>query len=524
MKILKILQRTPMMFVCWAVISVLGFYLAFMPPEELIIRFGIGDALVYPRVAFNIATGKGSTYNLIVPTNGYHPLWLWLHIPFMVGAETIMSRMWIVEKLWIITALSAIVAWSTLIWRFTKSDLAAGFTALIFGAFGWSLYVLYSGIETPLVLLCLAITFHFAKRLQETKNPSRSAPLIAYACAVALTFLARLDSIMILLPTLWMIYPVLLRTKLSAIFVAFAVFGGLIAPYFAWNIATFGHFMPVSGVVKTVSDMSVSRSLSMLSGWALRMAQIGVSSAMLYIIALGVGLITLLLLWTLRDESPALARMLGVCLAGAMAHYGYYLVFMREINVPWHTYPQFLTAYLLSVSILVLSERKLSHIIRNYSVYRLACIGFFVFLVIGAAVVTVKYHSAKQVRHPESAVAFEVGKWIRDNLPTTAKIAMYDSFIPAAVASQQSFVDLNGLVEDLEGALLARQGKIIPLIQLRGCEYLVEKEIANENSLSAKESEYGNVLSIFSGITKTSKFQYKVVLLNHSIIKFFYPR
>jgi hypothetical protein len=467
MKILKILQRTPMMFVCWAVISVLGFYLAFMPPEELIIRFGIGDALVYPRVAFNIATGKGSTYNLIVPTNGYHPLWLWLHIPFMVGAETIMSRMWIVEKLWIITALSAIVAWSTLIWRFTKSDLAAGFTALIFGAFGWSLYVLYSGIETPLVLLCLAITFHFAKRLQETKNPSRSAPLIAYA---------------------------------------------------------FGHFMPVSGVVKTVSDMSVSRSLSMLSGWALRMAQIGVSSAMLYIIALGVGLITLLLLWTLRDESPALARMLGVCLAGAMAHYGYYLVFMREINVPWHTYPQFLTAYLLSVSILVLSERKLSHIIRNYSVYRLACIGFFVFLVIGAAVVTVKYHSAKQVRHPESAVAFEVGKWIRDNLPTTAKIAMYDSFIPAAVASQQSFVDLNGLVEDLEGALLARQGKIIPLIQLRGCEYLVEKEIANENSLSAKESEYGNVLSIFSGITKTSKFQYKVVLLNHSIIKFFYPR
>ena len=112
---------------------------------------------------------------------------MWLHIPFMFGAETIMARMWIVEKFWIFIAISATFAWSGLIRFLTQSDLAAGLTALLFGTFGWSLYVLYSGIETPLVLLGLAVVFYLATQLRKAqKSPHlHSTLLLAYAAAAA---------------------------------------------------------------------------------------------------------------------------------------------------------------------------------------------------------------------------------------------------------------------------------------------------------------------------------------------------
>src|SRR3989304_8457148 len=39
------------------------------------------DAYYYFKVAQNISEGSGSSFDGINPTNGYHPLWLWLCIP-----------------------------------------------------------------------------------------------------------------------------------------------------------------------------------------------------------------------------------------------------------------------------------------------------------------------------------------------------------------------------------------------------------------------------------------------------------
>lgn len=508
-KVVNSCKHSPVMLICWGIVGLLGMYFASLSPEEFFIRFGIGDALVYSRVAFNVATGKGSTYNLLVPTNGYHPLWMWLHIPLMLSADNILSRLWLVEKLWITIALSATFAWSALIRHITHSDLAGGLTALLFGASGWSLYVLYSGIETPLVLLGLALVFYAANRLRGTKEHTLFF-LFAYVFAAALTFLARLDSVFILLPTLLIVFPVLSRISYVKILAAFVCGGILVIPYFIWNWIVIGHVMPVSGMVKTVSEISVARSLSMIEGWIVRVNKLGVPVLLLYGIAIGLGCIALVLFRLLYRKNRTFSRILAVSLIGAVVHYGYYLLFMKEIHVSWHMYPQFLAAYVIVIGVQVLYEQRLSRVIKHTRFYHLACMIFFLFLTAGITLVTIKYHNIKRVRRSEYTVVFEMGRWIRDNLPIHAKIAMYDSFVPAIMAPHHSFVDLNGLVENLEGSRMIRQGSPLSLIQLRNCEYLIEREIDMASHSISNTHEPGLLLASFSGTTPIYNFRYKL--------------
>lgn len=517
-------RQSPVTLICWGIICGLGLYLASLPAQEFLIRLSIGDALAYPRIAFHVAAGKGSTYNLLTPTNGYHPLWMWLHVPFMLGADSIMARMGVVQVFWIVAAVSAAIAWSLLICFLTRSDLAGGLTALLFGGFGWSLYVLYSGIETPLVFLGLAAVFYLAIRVGDRRLRPSFALALAYGCALAVTFLARLDSAILLLPTIWLAWPGLRRLTRAQLLKAVLLCVLLVCPYFLWNIMVFGHLMPVSGIVKTVSPLSLSRSLNMLANWGRKIAAIGVSASCVYVLAGGIALCALLLMGKLRRDVPALFPVLLICLLGSAAHYLYYLLFMREINVPWHLYPQFLTIYLSLIGAFVVFEKNLS---RRHAVPlraggrgggQFVRIAGFLCLTGLLAFLTVQYHAAKQVRRPEAAVALDVGYWIRDHLPETARIAMFDSFYTAIIIPHHVVVDLNGLVEDTEGALLAKQRKDFELMRLRQCAYLVEKVFEQHGSLDIHEqnrfpSDSFEIIATFPGGTAPYRFSYTVFRL-----------
>jgi hypothetical protein len=387
--------------------------------------------------------------------------------------------------------------------------LAGGLTALLFGAFGWSLYVLYSGIETPLVFLGLALVFYFANHLRNAEEHTVFF-LFAYVFALALTFLARLDTVFILLPTLWIVHPALSRIQLAKILTAFVGGGCLIIPYFGWNWGVIGHIMPVSGMVKTVSEISISRSLSMIGGWMVRMSKVGVSVLWIYALAVGLGAMALGFCWLLHRDNRVFASILTISVFGACVHYGYYLLLMKEIHVSWHMYLQFLAAYLIAIGLLVSYENRLSRLIRNTRVYYLARLAFFLCLVAGTILLTMKYHEVKQVRRSEYPVVFEMGRWIHDNLPIHAKIAMYDSFVPAIMAPHHSFIDLNGLVENLEGSRLIRQGNPLSLIQLRDCEYLIQREDGMVAHSISNTQKPGVLLTSFSGTTPIYNFRYEL--------------
>lgn len=62
---------------------------AFAPPEAVAGWFNADDAFYYFKVAQSIVEGKGITFDGISRTNGFHPLWMILAIPFFTLASAI---------------------------------------------------------------------------------------------------------------------------------------------------------------------------------------------------------------------------------------------------------------------------------------------------------------------------------------------------------------------------------------------------------------------------------------------------
>lgn len=50
--------------------------LPFVVPFRYLLHFCLDDAYFYFKIANNVALGKGSTFDGLNYTNGYHPLWL----------------------------------------------------------------------------------------------------------------------------------------------------------------------------------------------------------------------------------------------------------------------------------------------------------------------------------------------------------------------------------------------------------------------------------------------------------------
>ena len=64
-------------------------YPALVSPQD----FLQDDSYFYLQIASNIVAGYGSTFHQITPTNGYHPLWLWLTTACMAiaGADKLVA-------------------------------------------------------------------------------------------------------------------------------------------------------------------------------------------------------------------------------------------------------------------------------------------------------------------------------------------------------------------------------------------------------------------------------------------------
>jgi hypothetical protein len=425
------------------------------------------------RIAFNVVQGRGSTYDLLVPTNGYHPLWLVVQLPFFLGADSPVDRLGLLIKLWAAVAVFSAVAWSLLIRRLTGNDRAAGLTALLFGLFGWSLSVLYSGMETPLVLLLLALFYWWVFRMRQKPSARPGLRLLVYAALGTLTFLSRLDSFFLLLPSLLLVGPTIRRCRARDFALAGVAAGVLLLPWAWWNLHALGTLVPVSGTVKTVSQVSFSRSLDLLSRWQRRMTALGFAAWHLYAAAgMAVGVVASVA-WKLARHHRPLYLLVFAVGAGAVAHYLYYLLFFREINVPWHVYPQVTLLYLSVVALYALGEIGLARFAAKGARRAVVIASLLTTFVVALTAITFVYRAAKQVRMVEPRAAFAVGRWVAKRLPADARVAMYDSFHVALLNPDRVVVDLNGLVENPQGARLAKNKRRAELMQLRGCTHRI---------------------------------------------------
>jgi hypothetical protein len=149
------------------------------------------DGFYYFKIAQQVASGAGSTFDGLHVTNGYHPLWLLCLVPLFwlaptpdtaLGAGTLLQGALLAGDVALIYAIA----------RLTCGRLAASLAALLWALLTYRLAV--SGLEFGLHALGLLATVYVYLRWFASGLPGRRTYL-ALGLLASLTFLARIDTL-----------------------------------------------------------------------------------------------------------------------------------------------------------------------------------------------------------------------------------------------------------------------------------------------------------------------------------------
>lgn len=449
-------------------------------------NLAIDDALYYPTVARNIASGLGSTYDGFTQTNGYHPLWCWLQVPIAAatGSLSNMTYLWFVKILIVVVVGMALVVWGQLILRVTGSNWMSATFVLLLGGYWWSVHTLYSGMETPLVVLLMGVSLLLAHRVLENHSV---ATAVALGSAMAGTFLARLDSIFFL-GVLGCVLLIALRRqfRLQLAWILPAVL--LPLPYLWWNISVFGNAIPVSGIRKSTSSLDFLQQFSILSRFVSEklsklvtvLHPIGVVIAFAFVLLFAVAI--LLVRREFRQQAGRL-NILWALPVGALLHFAYIAIFMVEVTVSWYQYAEYLTIF-LTVSLAVAAG--VSWIQSRDTNQRLQWTPFAV--VFAAVLAALAAFAPKAMPDVANVRSYDAAVWAREHLSSNEpRFGMYDPGVFRFVSGFQTMA-LNGLASTRSVTTLVQQEKWSEIISRYDIRYVVEF-VADED-ISAIPPQY----------------------------------
>lgn len=155
---------------------VLSLILSLFLPINYLIHFTTDDAYFYIKTALNYANGKGSTFDEINLTNGYHPLWFYFLsvIFFIVNSFLKLSQDDLLRLVFIITAFInffILVLLKQSLYKYQIYNQKKTFNTVVLFLIPFSLYYLI-GYESNLLILLtvLYIKFIFDETSSSKKN------------------------------------------------------------------------------------------------------------------------------------------------------------------------------------------------------------------------------------------------------------------------------------------------------------------------------------------------------------------
>jgi hypothetical protein len=230
---------------------------------NILIRLFPDDAFYYLQTAFNTAQSGFISFDGINPTNGFHPLQFLISVLMALtdNKETVL-KLAVVQN-----ALLILLSGSLLSFYYLKNtpNRIRNIALLILSMPEWFLYLyLDVGMEMSLVLFFTVVfLINFEKIIRGTINKVQSVTL---GIIVALLLLSRLDLVIPLVPFgIFFLYRIYVEKKLGQAIVSVLCILVFIVPYLSWNNMTFGHIVPISGLIKTNALHSFSTSWRSLS-------------------------------------------------------------------------------------------------------------------------------------------------------------------------------------------------------------------------------------------------------------------
>jgi 4-amino-4-deoxy-L-arabinose transferase-like glycosyltransferase len=182
-----------------ALALVIRLYISWRPLFYIDNLFIPDDTYLALKIAQNIASGAGITFDGIHPTNGFQPLYVFLVSPiYLIFKEDLITPVHIcLSLLAIFNVLTGL-----LIYKILKelTDARKGILALILWSF--SPQVMYNGInglETSLSLFLVALSvFYYLTRIRESGNFAYRS-FFVLGVLLGLSIFARIDSVFLLL-------------------------------------------------------------------------------------------------------------------------------------------------------------------------------------------------------------------------------------------------------------------------------------------------------------------------------------
>jgi hypothetical protein len=193
------------------VLMSVSMYAALSDAQNFSLRwFTRDDAYYYFKVAQNISEGRGSTFDGINRTNGYHPLWMLICVPIFALARFDLA---LPLRILLLVMSALQVSTAILLYRLLGRIFAPAIGALAALYWAFNLDILRSlylqGLESGIAAFFVVLLLY---KLHEFESNRRAAPVTQKQLAMlglvgALTIFSRLDLIFfVALAGLWLVF------------------------------------------------------------------------------------------------------------------------------------------------------------------------------------------------------------------------------------------------------------------------------------------------------------------------------
>jgi len=514
------IYRIEIFFLLLALLPAL--YIAFGNPNTILDWYNSDDGFLYFQVARNLAAGHGFTFDGINPTNGFHPLWLFILTPIFALSRTdplLPLRILIVVSA-LLSAGSAILIYRIL--RQYTSEWIATLVGMLWIVLP-SIHstTVHTGVEAGINAFALLLFWGKLTSFTPDSSPYKNLPRLAILGLLAsLALFARLDNIFLVsFGGLWLwlrLWQPPGKSEQNAwlwrLQAGFAFFGPLtllMAVYLIWNYLSFGMVMPISGEVKvwwgTLKNTVYGFRIRSLAGFAAQFltddTQLGpwslatsplwaaakwmpaavgqvvsLSSRRVAFVALG-GMLALLgsaLVWAQREFVVKAARALGLLpfFLGCFAQIAYYKFTGSMAQQPWYWIAEMI--FLLFAGGLLLHAffqqtspllpKNLGRIIRviEFAIPGIASILFLVFI-------------QSAVRVPgDGSNHFYINRarWLEANTEEGARIAITGAGNLAYFVRGRTIINMDGLMNTYDYLLAMQAGNGADYLAQLGVDYI----------------------------------------------------
>jgi hypothetical protein len=460
----------------YALMSITSFWTSH--ERELIDIFD-DDAYYYFKIAKNIAESGRLTFDGKSITNGFHPLWLIVLIPFFIIWDDPISVLRPIGTFSVILAALTGLLGLRYLFRYSTLSytLAAGLLLASIVSFG------STGMEVTILLPLLVIALIRLEQIRPWHTSPGLGRIVALGLILSLVQFARLDAVLLLLVILAL---VLLAnrapnnlTKPLALGLPPSVTG---ACYLIYNHLAFGHVMPTSGLAKSMRNDSFLFNSKFLAQMTTPKNPV---DGMLWVVFTGVllvsvGYVSWLLLIKLKNRETSFSESdyVPIIVASFFIVFTAYQLFRTSwVLWRWYAYPVLLASIFL---IPYISERIEQHL-KGYDTFRIPL------QVITAAAVTLLLirmsmvgiiwgYWKESIRPSFKYVNYLAAQALNKDLPPTVVLGMGDRAGSFAYFLNGYVLQLEGLVGDYDLLRAIETNTLVDYMSDFGVQYVTSYE------------------------------------------------